>query len=1136
MPNDGPTKNPVDELRQYSRRFVSEVIKGSETNILLHASDYVKDPQLKEHAAFELYSGVLRKEFVTLWELFDEQRMYEECIEHLATLIQSIGDIHEFDAVVTCTETARHIVEQLHSEIESKTRSVTLRYLGNHAYASLADSAVADLAGFQVLLVTDVVATGSLLRHLAEAVERRGGTVVAAVTVVDTTDFQGRASDVALGPTAAVAEPDDSSNQARTKERSGLGPIAAIAEPDEFCRLELRYGVDLFRSVRLYALAALPIEPISPEEVPGGARVYVDPAFILPRVTASVPAARAPLVDIAETYRHLEQADALRFGLYGGQDGGFTMGVDFHRLLECCGDDIWKLIKDNVLPHLPEDMLLATTFDRSDLLFSEYMMRWLGFGRKRRIHVPARDAIEAPDSYFLLPGDSARAENKHVLLTLATVASTNKLRSIAALLATKGATAVTAVCLVNRTPPGAFAFVARTTGLKRGEGEHPAAPTDLRMWTVYGLRDLGPTQIARMRHQVTGLSQHFERSTRSPSFARLLRKDQKYFQLEAVTSRSFRKAKAMSMVLPYPHRTADGVTISVKTFEGKLSVLIGHIVEHRDYKPLRQEVERFLSPDFFAMWLDLGVFLKIISLLVTDVGHLKLIGELTTFRDLLLELIRALRSRRLTAEHDTGIPLRAAQSDAGEPPDDVGQPLSIERFVTVETYVLFGLAILAYYDSNKDYLEHLRELVTGGLLPETWKANPRNFMAFFGNERVPYTISMLFHLTYPEKDEVEGSRKERAMNALHAELCSLRAELERRAPDLDVGEDGINLVRQNLGLLIEELAPEAPVEPHRVVEFLQEKLVYVRHEGHDPVMSSLNGTIDRIESRLLLAKDSGTRIDDPIDLNIIETGLHAVGVLEQIGSNVTRVFEFADVSREKVRRFLVGGAHETFMSDVASLGELLHEVRTTHIVRVDDLDKMRRLLTRIRGDLWESRAVQEVLIRYVSDVAAIAREAAGLARADVTRWLLGSFDIKLGNEQVEQMFDIRGARGGVHALCEQTFLVQVLRNILTNCKHGLDPKALHGARAPRLPLASLTVSRREEIVEITVITHDGSPMQELPSTGMLRHHQSQLTRFGGELVLASRSGATATGNELIVRLKPRQSVPSEPGEAKPWGG
>src|SRR5262249_10090175 len=150
--------------------------------------------------------------------------------------------------------------------------------------------------------------------------------------------------------------------------------------------------------------------------------------------------------------------------------------------------------------------------------------------------------------------------------------------------------------------------------------------------------------------------------------------------------------------------------------------------------------------------------LKIVSLLVADIGHLKLRAQLDDFRDLLVKGVRALRARRLQAENDELIPLRDA---VGSLPlsADSPQALSIERYVTVETYVLFGLAILAYYDSTHDYVPLLRDLLPGGLAPQEWERYPRNFAAYFGNERFPYALSMLFHLTYPERELPRQGKK-----------------------------------------------------------------------------------------------------------------------------------------------------------------------------------------------------------------------------------------------------------------------------------------------------------------------------------------------------------------------------------------
>ena len=102
------------------RKVLRNVIESPESGILLDADEeYEKRYSLPSggRAAFVLQSGSVVKEFLTLWELFDESEEFKECIDKLTEKAQEIRNESYYPYIVTATpvaeELGNHIFDQL---------------------------------------------------------------------------------------------------------------------------------------------------------------------------------------------------------------------------------------------------------------------------------------------------------------------------------------------------------------------------------------------------------------------------------------------------------------------------------------------------------------------------------------------------------------------------------------------------------------------------------------------------------------------------------------------------------------------------------------------------------------------------------------------------------------------------------------------------------------------------------------------------------------------------------------------------------------------------------------------------------------------------------------------------------------
>ncbi|HEY2169388.1 MAG TPA: hypothetical protein VGJ30_07160, partial [Candidatus Angelobacter sp.] len=174
------------DWQQYQKEL-HDVIADPSKDIVLDA-EYFYDPTTGNFASapggvFQLTSGRNQRKFVTLWQLFDEPE-FPSCVQHLSEKVREIRRHNSFGAIVTCTATSRHLMDSIHSEIETREGSVNSYYFGPYPFVNVEMGTHPEIRGQRVLILTDVVATGSLIKQMTQTVNELEGKVVGAVCVV----------------------------------------------------------------------------------------------------------------------------------------------------------------------------------------------------------------------------------------------------------------------------------------------------------------------------------------------------------------------------------------------------------------------------------------------------------------------------------------------------------------------------------------------------------------------------------------------------------------------------------------------------------------------------------------------------------------------------------------------------------------------------------------------------------------------------------------------------------------------------------------------------------------------------------------------------------------------------------------
>ncbi len=287
---------------------------------VLRAQDYFrksKSKQLKQVPAFEMASGSQQRDFVSLWALFKHRDIFQKTAKHLAEMARDIRASSRFTTIVTCTATSKYIMDQLHAELEaSEKQKIDIRYFGPYPYHIVESADLRDLHNHRVSILTDVIATGKLVSHLASVVEALGGAVAAILAV-------------------AVTNPEFC---AQKKELRSQARVA----------FRMFHSQSLNTPLPVYNIVDLPSEIIS-EAVKPPYLVKVDPVSIMPSMAEPCSALShvEPLIALHEAVGMAERTNAIAIGFYGSEFRRFSFALRLGRVLEDrgAGDVIWKKIQ-----------------------------------------------------------------------------------------------------------------------------------------------------------------------------------------------------------------------------------------------------------------------------------------------------------------------------------------------------------------------------------------------------------------------------------------------------------------------------------------------------------------------------------------------------------------------------------------------------------------------------------------------------------------------------------------------------------------------------------------------------------------------------------------------------------------------
>ncbi len=442
-------------------------IEDKENGILLEAKDYAKGED-KENAYFELTSKKFSKEFLTIWELFDHSKPFKACIRLLSEKALEIRKERFFDLLVTSTSTAKELVNHIKPIIDDD-QAVVVQYFGDYPVALAPERYYADFDGKQVLIITDIIASGTLAKDLASIVDKLNGVVVGVLAVVVTEKEVIDSYDPKKG--YGIIEMERKIDIARKKH----SPQLSSKKSKDLRIYSLSNRIIKYESDQDQFAPQL-ADVNNPRNYPE--IIKINPVTVLPETDVETPFDIDSLYTRQAFFDHLKESHALDFGTFELENKFFSVVFRFQEILKHHGNTIWNKIRPSIQEvlersnrcHPKSKPVIITSFKKEDIDFKNFVQEQLeqeGIAIDSEITVK-RDTKDTPYFFFTLQSKAEKLKGKDIILVLATVSSSGKLQNISTLLATLSVRSITVICLVNRMGVYTTSFLNRIKNILSG--------------------------------------------------------------------------------------------------------------------------------------------------------------------------------------------------------------------------------------------------------------------------------------------------------------------------------------------------------------------------------------------------------------------------------------------------------------------------------------------------------------------------------------------------------------------------------------------------------------------------------------------------------------------------------------------
>lgn len=1005
---------------------------------------------------FELTSGIQKRRFLSLWALFQSRKMFEETTGHITRIAQRIREHTRFHTIVTCTVTSRYLMDHLHADLEvSENDKVNVRYFGPYPYHAVEDSALQDLRDQRVLILTDVISSGSLAGHLASVVRQLGGEVAAILSVaVVNPDF------CLITPKFAEFRDSPYAPQYRMLN------VGALTE-----------------KLPVYNIVDVPL-PSAPEGHSYKEVIKIDPLSVLP-VSGAISregSGRGAILSMAEAIPLLERTKGIAVSFFQAENCRYTYAVRIPKILcdPTAASVIWRRLSD--LVPTGRDVLFVTTFDKECLTFLDFVTRNSGFGNEDPAHVmqvPFAGELGAAAAYTFVQNEAKRIKGRTVVLLLGVVHTSERLRSLVALLASARPKQIISIVLLDRMDASSSMFMPRVRELSANIENGISARFSLvraprvrfSTHSVFCLRDFSTNEIGRMQEMVRRLLTGFRGWCRTGSFQLLTEHDEKYFVSHRISGYEFESAK-LEPFADTQRLILGGKPVETHTTEAHLLSIITKVIEERNYRLFFELLDEVR---------DKSIIYRIASYLLIDISYLRGTGDFNELSSRIMERLRLSRYKRCEQE----MKLTACCADRRASPDEVAAEVlalkeQIRDDVLVESYLIFVLALFSFLDTKNEYralIEDLMLYTRAADIEDILDSSPINAIIYLEQARTLWSITFLAYLTDRNFREAE---RQSFLNKMVLEQASRLSQwLSRKLTKMGEvpHEQEIRAAISNLDNLRSELGEFNLHQYHEMIRLMHKHLI-LQPPQHSPIRTILYGIRDEMVDQLDLRPPSDgsiTIVGLPSQREIqgrLEQGWLQLSVLQRIGEAASELFSTTELAINSLapERFQPGeGAGlergrkpSQFEEDVKAMASILLKVRQNNAFGTGDVYEFSERLDRIDGDLWNYTGSQLLrsLCHFIQPLDSKIRE----ALKDAAQTVKAYNNAELLRSVENAVFEGFIPDASYFVLCEPALLSEMLRNIFTNIRHAASSGlALHPVRITLLP--SGADSSQDDFVE-----------------------------------------------------------------------
>jgi orotate phosphoribosyltransferase len=1128
-------------------------LNNEKTGILLRSDKYIDangQPVINKNAFFQLTSGIFRKEFITIWDLFDERELFKQCMSALSQMACDIREKTPFDIIVSCTPTAKELVSYIHSSVEN-VGPVQIRHFGDYPSLSLSYKEMATFQNAGVLIITDVVASANLVKRLGELINRLGGTVRAVLTVFDTQE-----------------EFEEVYND------NGL-PIIEVGSATKK------------NKVMLHSLLHVPIHTYTDDEMPDNPVIRKIDLSVLPEIPVSENGLPLNIIPEMDAIKSFEKSNALDFGFFTSGPVGFSLALRLDRVLDNQGDDIWNHIR----PHIDDDSVIATSFSKEDLRFFDFFSNR---ARNDKINFQSILIMKRGDSmaipHLFCSSTEFQLKDKVVTLLISTVISSFKLENMVSLLAAEQVRAIKVICLVNRMGYHTTRFVktinkllTNFTTVSNSEGkcgedyqiinysrtknifvniadttkdffnkvfQGKQNDSNFTFIPVYSITDIPSDDLLCMHRLVDSkIDRYLARGYNHPILSLFASQFSTNFDSRSVNELSFQNS-LLTPLSEINHNNSSytinpndgGDPVTVNSLEAMIWLITYRIVAQRNYDYL---IERISNET------NIRALYHYFALLIADHNLLRIRRRFDRIIDLIITRLNESRHERIILESQNN--------------DDINKNTienRIRNAINVEVTLLSGLMLLADFGESSRFKDDFYTGILLANLPhDKWLELPINLKCHFTDERFVCLFSMIIHTYEPNfrSDHV----KDKLKRQLYKKTRKIIKAFDVVQTDNRFGENEndrkamFQKIKTFVDLIHREIGSHGQQEKHQLIRYLFRWILKWR-DRHNPLLMDLDKALNDISSLFDLMEDSTkyTRkhIKSKETISRIDEAIDATNILIELGHCMRKFYMFTPTTWDIHKRYMTEGHLSGYAKDTLNIRKILIDVKNRRSITVGEKSKLIQLRTDIHQDFYDSSsAFRQSLTSYIvgfikelrRNLVYASNRLSSLGMGDVWIAEINDIDNEFPNLQKNETeyseWDV---------LADPYLFQTTIRNILFNIRHAFDPPKLNRPGIDPVTgnkfsdLVKIKIRKDQfdlhledsskDFVQLDVLTK-GRPFrpEDLAGENTFANQQAQIKEYGGALEIQNDPEDGFTSQVSLRLLNRKEFFKGVETEAKP---